>query len=156
MTYAEDQINRYSELIRSSFDEPLAVREVRTTITNCLIQQAIPEILTHDFDALLNSGNIVDISRMFDLCRQCIGGEDEVRAQFSKYMKTRGEQLITTCPDNELVTELLAFKKKINVISKLFSNNLNIIFVKTIFYSGWSFPYSKRSNQNETMSLRCI
>ncbi|KAF1766514.1 hypothetical protein GCK72_006471 [Caenorhabditis remanei] len=116
MTYAEDQINRYSELIRSSFDEPLAVREVRTTITNCLIQQAVPEILTHDFDALLNSGNIVDISRMFDLCRQCIGGEDEVRAQFSKYMRTRGEQLITTCPDNELVTELLAFKKKINVI----------------------------------------
>lgn len=116
MTYAEDQINQYSKLVKKNFDEPLALREVQSTIMNCLIQQAIPEILLHDLDALLSSNSIIDISRMFNLCRQCIGGEDEVRSQFSKYMRSRGEQIIATCPDCELVSELLAFKKKIDFI----------------------------------------
>uniref|UniRef100_A0A1I7T758 CULLIN_2 domain-containing protein n=1 Tax=Caenorhabditis tropicalis TaxID=1561998 RepID=A0A1I7T758_9PELO len=116
MSYAEDQIIRYSNLIKLNFDEPVALREVQLTITNSLIQQAIPEILTHEFDALLNSSNTRDISRMFDLCRQCIGGEDEVRSQFSKYMKRNGERIITSCSDDDLVSELLAFKKKIDFI----------------------------------------
>ncbi|UMM17205.1 hypothetical protein L5515_013872 [Caenorhabditis briggsae] len=116
MTYAEDQISRYSSMVKKNFDEPTALRDVQSTMMTCLIQQAIPEILLHDFDALLSSTNTVDISRMFNLCRQCPGGEDEVRVQFSKYMKSRGEQIITTCPDNDLVSELLAFKKKIDFI----------------------------------------
>ncbi|PIC45234.1 hypothetical protein B9Z55_005322 [Caenorhabditis nigoni] len=116
MTYAEDQISRYSSMVKKNFDEPTALRDVQSTMMTCLIQQAIPEILLHDFDALLSSTNTVDISRMFNLCRQCPGGEDEVRVQFSKYMKSRGDQIITTCPDNDLVSELLAFKKKIDFI----------------------------------------
>lgn len=116
MAYAEDQITRYSNLIKKNFDEPAALREVQVTITNCLIQQAIPEILTHDFDKLLNFGNKEEINRMFDLCRQCIGGEDEVRNQFSKYMKSSGERLIASCSDDDLVAELLTFKRKIDFI----------------------------------------
>ncbi|EGT55762.1 CBN-CUL-4 protein [Caenorhabditis brenneri] len=117
MEFAEDQIRRYSNLIKLNFDEPSALKEVQMTITNCLIQQAIPEILTRDFDELLSNGSIEDINRMFDLCRQCSGGEEEVRTQFSKYMKSRGERLIASCPDDDLVTELLAFKKRIDFIT---------------------------------------
>lgn len=120
MEYCEDQINRYSQLVKVNFDEPSALKDVQATVTNCLIQQAIPEILTHDFDDLIDSDNISDIGRMFNLCRQCVGGEDEVRTQFSKYLKKRGEKLIATCPDEDLVSELLAFKKKVDFISKYF------------------------------------
>nr|AAC47123.1 CUL-4 [Caenorhabditis elegans] len=116
MEYCEDQINRYSQLVKVNFDEPSALKDVQATVTNCLIQQAIPEILTHDFDDLIDSDNISDIGRMFNLCRQCVGGEDEVRTQFSKYLKKRGEKLIATCPDEDLVSELLAFKKKVDFI----------------------------------------
>lgn len=118
MEYAEDQINRYSSMMKMTFDEPSAMKEVQTTVLNSLIQQAIPEILTHKFDKLLDSVNTKRIRRMFDLCRQCVGGEDEVRNQFSKYMRQQGEKIIATCPDDDLVTELLTFKRKIDVISE--------------------------------------
>uniref|UniRef100_A0A8R1IAF5 CULLIN_2 domain-containing protein n=1 Tax=Caenorhabditis japonica TaxID=281687 RepID=A0A8R1IAF5_CAEJA len=125
MTYAEDQIHRYSEIIKVNFDEPSALKDVQSTLLNCLVQQAIPQVLTHEFDKLLDAGDVTDIRRMFELCRQCTGGEDEVRLQFSNYMKQKGKRIVSMHPDDELVVELLSFKKKIDAIMSGSFNTTN-------------------------------
>ncbi|CAI2343126.1 unnamed protein product [Caenorhabditis sp. 36 PRJEB53466] len=118
MEYAEETLNQLGNMVKMAFENPSTLVSVQNTVLNCLIQQAIPEILTHEFDKLLDSGNVEHVRRMFHLCHQCPGGEEQVRAQFSKYMRLSGDKLVASCPNDDLVSELLAFKRKMDIIVK--------------------------------------
>ncbi|CAI5441847.1 unnamed protein product [Caenorhabditis angaria] len=152
--YADNVIKQFRELVDLYFCEPSASRVVFEALLKCLISKSIKQIVLNGFDQLLDSDEISDVSRMFQLVRRVNGGEDIVRNEFAKYIKAKGQQHMETCSDKDFFKQLSLFKKRIDLIVEVgFVSSIDINKLRqTVRDSFESFMDSKGNKSAELIA----
>ncbi|CAF4254872.1 unnamed protein product [Rotaria sp. Silwood2] len=125
LSHVERRLNEEQLRVKTYIDQSTKVQLIHI-VENNLITNHIKQMLSKNFDALIDDNRFTSVALMYDLfLRIGPNGIQDLREAFGNYIKVHGRALVIDVDkDDKMVDELLEFKEKLDCfLHECFHNN---------------------------------
>ncbi|CAF3396164.1 unnamed protein product [Rotaria sp. Silwood1] len=155
LSHVENRLNEEQLRVNNYIDQSTKVQLIHI-VENNLITNHIKQMLSKNFDTLIDENRFISVALMYDLFLR-IGpdGIHDLRESFGNYIKIHGRALVIDVDkDDKMVDELLEFKEKLDrFVHECFHNNEKFA---NILKDSFEYFINQRANKPAELIAKAV
>ncbi|CAF3377203.1 unnamed protein product [Rotaria sp. Silwood1] len=155
LSHVENRLNEEQLRVNNYIDQSTKVQLIHI-VENNLITNHIKQMLSKNFDVLIDENRFISVALMYDLFLR-IGpdGIHDLRESFGNYIKIHGRALVIDVDkDDKMVDELLEFKEKLDrFVHECFHNNEKFA---NILKDSFEYFINQRANKPAELIAKAV